>query len=75
MKAIIEFDLNDPHDVNNYEFFNDSDNLRMALSDFFSFLRDETKHEKNSDEKNEIIADIRIKLCRIFDMYEIIDIY
>jgi hypothetical protein len=51
MKAILEFDLEEPSDINAHKRAVNSTNVYIALSDFSNFLRTERKYKELTEEQ------------------------
>jgi hypothetical protein len=66
MKAIIEFDLNDPDDLMSYNLCNNASNMHSCLHEFDQKLRSMCKHTDN-----EAACEIRKLLYEYLNEYNI----
>jgi hypothetical protein len=66
MKAILEFDLNNPDDLNSYNLCNNAANMHSAIWEFDQNLRGMCKHTDNKE-----ACEIRELLYKYLNEYNI----
>jgi len=69
MKVKLIYEL--PEEEYEYKLATEAINVRLAISDFDSYLRTMCKHTEMSEEQNEICWEIRDQLYMIFDDREV----